>query len=150
MYVHMMMTFNSTWRLPNMALAVGIIGATVMPHSLFLGSALATQDRISSRAPRDADTVSRKDTDDALPSEYLRRLFGTFKKSVLSAFLKPPASLYSTTATRYSERENNTFEFVRAHLCHGMFDIVGSLLGFAVMINSLCDIHFFLSSHSIP
>src|SRR5712691_3024137 len=27
--------------------AVGIIGATVMPHGLFLGSALATQDRAS-------------------------------------------------------------------------------------------------------
>jgi metal iron transporter len=140
----MMMTFNSTWQLTNtnMAPAVGIIGATVMPHSLFLGSALATQDRISSRAPRDADTVSRKETDASENVSYLRRLFETSKKSVLSAFLKPPASLYSTTATRYSERQNNTFEFVRAHLCHGMFDIIGSLLGFAVMINSLCVIHF--------
>ncbi|KAF4573647.1 hypothetical protein EYR36_008165 [Pleurotus pulmonarius] len=31
--------------------SVGIIGATVMPHSLFLGSALATQDRISAVPP---------------------------------------------------------------------------------------------------
>jgi Mn2+/Fe2+ NRAMP family transporter len=29
-------------------LAVGILGATVVPHSLFLGSALATQNRLSS------------------------------------------------------------------------------------------------------
>ncbi|KAF8971905.1 natural resistance-associated macrophage protein-domain-containing protein [Flammula alnicola] len=74
--------------------SVGIIGATVMPHSLFLGSALATQDR-------------------------------------------PPASAYSTAATRHSERQNNSFEFIRAHIYHGTVDVVGSLLGFAVMINSL-------------
>ncbi|ESK86095.1 transporter protein smf2 [Moniliophthora roreri MCA 2997] len=39
----------SKYIFPNGALytSVGILGATVMPHSLFLGSALATQDRIT-------------------------------------------------------------------------------------------------------
>lgn len=132
-------------------LAVGIIGATVMPHSLFLGSALATQDRISFRASQEAgtcNTVSTKDTDDSFPNQpsekvsCSRRLFEKSKKFVLVAFLKPPAS---TTATRYSERQNNPFEFVRAHIYHGMFDVVGSLLGFAVMINSLYVIRHFFS-----
>jgi metal iron transporter len=27
--------------------------------------------------------------------------------------------------------------FIRAHLNHGIFDVVGSLLGFAVLINSM-------------
>ena len=147
------------------AVAVGIIGATVMPHSLFLGSALATQDRISFRAPQDAETgntVNRKETDDSLqdqpsekvdkkgtdnslqnqPSEkisHLMRLYENFKKFILNAFLKPPANLRC-----YDERQNNSFEFVRAHIYHGMFDIVGSLLGFAVMINSLYVIRHFL------
>ena len=123
-----------------------------MPHSLFLGSALATQDRISFRGPQDAegtrDTVSEKErNDDSLPVQnhpykkvsYLRRLYGTFKKVILDAFLKPPANLYC-----YSERQKNSFEFVRAHIYYGMFDMVGSLLGFAVMINSLYVFpHFF-------
>jgi len=125
--------------------SVGILGATVMPHSLFLGSMLATQDRISFRVLPDAetfDTVNRNERDDSLqvgPSEklsYLRRLFEKSKKNILSAFLKRPASL-STAATCHSERQNNPFEFVRAHIYYGIFDIVGSLLGFAVMINSL-------------
>ena len=124
-----------------------------MPHSLFLGSALATQDRISFRGPQDAegtpDTVSEKERDDdSLPVQnhpyekvsYLRRLYGTFKKVILDAFLKPPANLYG-----YGERQKNSFEFVRAHIYYGMFDMVGSLLGFAVMINSLYVFpHFFL------
>lgn len=125
---------------------MGILGATVMPHSLFLGSALATQDRISFRAPQDVetrDTVSRKDADDSLrnqPSEkvsHLRRLYEKLKQFTLDAFMKPPANLYC-------ERQNNSFEFVRAHIYFGMFDIVGSLFGFAVMINSLYVIRHFL------
>jgi metal iron transporter len=123
------------------SIAVGILGATVMPHSLFLGSALATQDRISFRAPQDAETlntVSKKDTDDSLQNQpsgkvpYLRRLYQKIPKFILDAFVKPPANLYY-----YGERENNSFEFVRAHIYYGMFDIIGSLFGFAVMINSL-------------
>ena len=117
-----------------------------MPHSLFLGSALATQDRISFRAPPEAETISRVDDeeiDEALKSKlsekvsYLWRLLDEFKNHILRAFRRPPANLYSTPATRYSERQNNSFEFVRAHLYHGMVDVVGCLLGFAIIINSL-------------
>ena len=135
---------------------MGILGATVMPHSLFLGSALATQDRISFRAPRGAgtlNTVNKKETDDSLQNQssekvsHLRRLYEIFKKNILGALLKPPANLYS--ATRYCERQNNSFEFVRAHIYYGMFDIIGSLFGFAVMINSLyVNSSFFLLSYS--
>lgn len=122
-----------------------------MPHSLFLGSALATQDRISFRPPpQDADTVGDKDTDVSLQNQpsrkisHLRRLYEKFKKFILGAFRKPPANLYTAT-TRYGERQNNSFEFVRAHIYYGMFDMVGSLFGFAVMINSLYVIQSFSS-----
>ena len=138
---------------------MGILGATVMPHSLFLGSALATQDRISFRAPQDVlvgggtrdnnNTVSgdEKDTNDSFllnqPSDkkkiwHLRRLYEKFKRFMLDAFLKPPPNFYC-------ERQNNSFEFVRAHIYFGMFDIVGSLFGFAVMINSLYVIFIFFN-----
>jgi metal iron transporter len=118
-----------------------------MPHSLFLGSALATQDRISFRVSQDEgtrDTVSEKDANDFLQNQpsgkasHLQRLYGKFKKFILDAFLKPPASLNS-----YGVRQNNSFEFVRAHIYYGMFDMVGSLFGFAVMINSLYVIRLF-------
>jgi len=126
-------------------LAVGILGATVMPHSLFLGSALATQDRVSFRSKRNASNVTKlnKESEESLPiepaekSSMLRRFYEDSKESFLSAFRKPPASVYATAATRHSERENNPFEFVKAHLYYGTFDMIGSLLGFAVMINSL-------------
>ncbi|KDQ31564.1 hypothetical protein PLEOSDRAFT_24093 [Pleurotus ostreatus PC15] len=78
--------------------SVGIIGATVMPHSLFLGSALATQDRISALPPT-----------------------------------QPEEKLVKT----HADRLNRPLPFVTAHLKHGIFDIVASLLGFAVLINSL-------------
>ena len=120
-----------------------------MPHSLFLGSALATQDRISFRSPQLEDagthnnTVSKKDTDDSLQNQrpsssgHLRRLYGKFKKFILDAFLKRPASSANANLSCNGERRNNSFEFVRAHIYYGMVDMVGSLFGFAVMINSL-------------
>ncbi|KAF8167251.1 natural resistance-associated macrophage protein-domain-containing protein [Crassisporium funariophilum] len=126
--------------------SVGILGATVMPHSLFLGSALATQDRISFRAKGNANvltTVNSKESDESLQSKPIeklssvRRFYEDCKDSIFAAFRKPPGNVYATTATRHHERQNNPYEFVRAHIYHGMFDIVGSLLGFAVMINSL-------------
>ena len=134
---------------------MGILGATVMPHSLFLGSALATQDRISFRAPPEAETISRVDDeeiDEPLKSKLsekvscLWRSLDKFKDHILGAFRRPPANLYSTAATRYSERQNNSFEFIRAHLCHGMVDVVGCLLGFAIIINSLYVIRLFSDS----
>ena len=119
-----------------------------MPHSLFLGSALATQDRISFRPDPKEDldalpgthnnTINKKDhtNDDSLrnqPRGYLQRIYGRFKKFVLDAFIKPPPPANAGNG----ERKNNSFEFVRAHIYYGMFDMVGSLFGFAVMINSL-------------
>ncbi|KAF8905430.1 natural resistance-associated macrophage protein-domain-containing protein [Gymnopilus junonius] len=39
--------------------AVGILGATVMPHALFLGSSLATQDRVSDAQPLSENYLHR-------------------------------------------------------------------------------------------
>ncbi|KAI0323016.1 smf Mn2+ and Fe2+ transporter [Amylostereum chailletii] len=113
--------------------SVGILGATVMPHSLFLGSALSTQDRASieplkplSHTLHSSETVSTM----ATPQRFtLKSLFKSFFG-------------YTTTETRaeprnHTERENSSFAFVKAHLNHGIADIVISLLGLAVVINSL-------------
>lgn len=119
-----------------------------MPHSLFLGSTLATQDRISFRATERVSSLTPVNSKEAEAEglhpvkrveevSFIRRLYEDCKGSVLGAFRKPPGRVYTTTATRHSEHQNNPFEFVRAHIYHGTFDVVGSLLGFAVMINSL-------------
>jgi metal iron transporter len=126
-------------------LAVGILGATVMPHSLFLGSALATQDRISFRSKHNASNLAKIDNE-SLPMKTKKqsmfyRFYEDRKEAFLGAFRKPPPSFYAS-ATRHGEHENNPFEFVKAHLYHGTFDMVGSLLGFAVMINSLWVLNF--------
>lgn len=136
-------------------LAVGIIGATVMPHSLFLGSALATQDRIAFRANSPSTEhllhTSTLHSDDSLSiksvpeKSTIRRLYENFKESVISVLRKPEVSSYATTAKDHSEHKNNPYEFIRAHIYHGTFDVVGSLIGIAVMVNSLyvrvfCDV----------
>jgi metal iron transporter len=111
-----------------------------MPHSLFLGSTLATQDRIQfhERWSDKAVADSRDKNEKSAKPPWIRQFLGDCKESVLSAFRKPPPNLYSAAATRYSEHTNNSYDFVRAHIYHGTVDMIGSLLGFAVVINSLC------------
>lgn len=116
---------------------MGIIGATVMPHSLFLGSTLATQDRIQFRE-RHSDKTIADSSEPARQRSWILRFLHDRKEDVLSAFRKPPPNLYASAATRHSEHTNNPYEFVRAHIYHGTVDMIGSLLGFAVVINSLC------------
>ncbi|KAF9254239.1 natural resistance-associated macrophage protein [Marasmius fiardii PR-910] len=122
----------SKYIFPNGALytSVGILGATVMPHSLFLGSALATQDRTpdSEQPESDATAVSASTRAGGILSRTL--VF------FIHAFKRPPPNTSSTSARRHSERENNSLQFVKAHMYHGIVDVSFSLLGFAVLINS--------------
>ncbi|KXN84965.1 Manganese transporter pdt1 [Leucoagaricus sp. SymC.cos] len=115
--------------------SIGIIGATIMPHSLFLGSALATQDRIGCRPEEDDKLLGP--TSAMIPGSPLKSMLLTTKDIIVRAFRIPPASLHATDATRHSEHENNPLPFVRAHIYHGIVDVVVCLLGFAVLINSL-------------
>lgn len=117
-----------------------------MPHSLFIGSALATQDRINCR-PIESDKLALSATstvDSEEPVTRTQPLFEKFKKSVTRAFQRPPEN-YLSRATRHSEHECNPLSFVQAHLYHGIVDVVTALLGFAVLINSLYASSFFLS-----
>ena len=112
-----------------------------MPHSLFIGSALATQERIEFREASkveyfdDDSSASNASATEARPSKR-QIVWRSMKKNMLMAFKRPPPSFYHH-ATRHSERENNPYAFVAAHLYHGIADVVASLLGFAVLINSL-------------
>ena len=118
-------------------LAIGIIGATVMPHSLFLGSALATQDRLSPVPLKDDDAS----TSSLGPlSEVQSRPRGTLnqiRSSLSEAFRIKALDGRKNRPQRHEDRENNSYWFVESHVYHGVMDIVLSLLGIAVVINSM-------------
>lgn len=106
-----------------------------MPHSLFLGSHLATQDRESKESiPPIPQLLDKTQEFEGSRRERLRYLGRAFWRNCRSLFileeLKPrPKS--------HEHRENNALEFVQLHLYHGIVNMVGSLLGFAVIINAL-------------
>ncbi|KAL1749208.1 natural resistance-associated macrophage protein-domain-containing protein [Schizophyllum fasciatum] len=120
--------------------SVGILGATVMPHSLFLGSALATQDRVSPPKPS-MSTDSLDDIDSLSPPSTrpspMRHLYNKSQQWLRASFRAPPPNASSSNALSHADHENHSLPFIRAHLYHGIADIIGSLLGFAVLINSL-------------
>jgi metal iron transporter len=100
-----------------------------MPHSLFLGSHLATQDRVSKESMSNSmlsDNVSRR--------ERLRYIGRAIWRNCRSLFI---VEELDTRPKSHEHRENNALEFVQSHLYHGIIDVVGSLLGFAVIINAL-------------
>lgn len=124
--------------------AVGILGATVMPHSLFLGSALATQDRISPTPEKIKKTASITDdsknsyeADFFQPKTRRQQVMDAIKEFFCAPFRAPDSSEYSTLAVRHSDRENKPLAFVKAHIYHAIVDVVSGLLGFAVLINSM-------------
>ena len=118
---------------------MGILGATVMPHSLFLGSALATQDRVSPNPDKlaDSDTASSSSTSETQLGSIRRLSPRSIWRAVADRFRTPSPRSTGPEPKNHAERENHPLSFVRAHLYHGIADIVISLLGFAVMINSL-------------
>ena len=105
--------------------AVGIIGATVIPHGLFLGSALATQDRASVKPIALPSTPNVHLTG---PKGFIRMLPKHFRPIYVD-------NLHDSTS--HADRPNNPLSFVKAHLHHGVVDLVVNLLGLAVIINSM-------------
>ncbi|CUA72446.1 Divalent metal cation transporter MntH [Xylella fastidiosa 9a5c] [Rhizoctonia solani] len=170
--------------------SIGILGATVMPHALFLGSSLATLDRVS-RPPAIIETLP---VDEQKRTYTFWQQFGRAKRALFWVQRSPanrspimnngslpieaatglqvpdtaeteelnrPASRPSQGSSRVAAqasdvnlnheenkvepqthaqagpgRQNNTLDFIKAHLSHAIIDIVMSLLGFAVSINS--------------
>lgn len=107
-----------------------------MPHSLFLGSALATQDRLSPTPPK--DDKSSLSSLGSLPEE--RRptgILNRIKSSLAGAFRINALDDHGNRPQRHEDRENNSYWFVESHVYHGVVDIVLSLLGVAVVINSM-------------
>ncbi|GJJ09466.1 hypothetical protein Clacol_003689 [Clathrus columnatus] len=107
--------------------SIGILGATVMPHALFLGSSLATLNRVSvAPAVLPSGTIQTESYSRRVV-KYVRSLF------YLNGYSEQDAP---DRTTRHEHRNNNSYEFVSAHLKHGMVDIIMSLSVFAIPINS--------------
>ncbi|KAF9245676.1 smf Mn2+ and Fe2+ transporter [Melanogaster broomeanus] len=117
--------------------SVGIIGATVMPHSLFLGSHLATQDRLSNGPTKTFSECSFSQSQP--PATLLRRLYQSAARCLRRLVSVSPSDKtgYPPDVLTHSDRENNVLSFVKSHIYHGMIDVMLSLLGFAVAINSM-------------
>ena len=114
--------------------AIGIIGATVMPHGIFLGSHLATQDRIgflhTDSTLSDETVVPERQT-------WKEKIFGPMLKNCREAFRIIPGSHYDHVAKTHAEHINPPWQFVHAHIYHGTIDLVVNLLGIAVVVNSM-------------
>ena len=120
---------NKTER--SLFLAIGIIGATVMPHGLFVGSALATQDRVS-MTPLKED-ISNPDLE-LSPEEH--RPTGILNSIKSHLRIKGVAGS-KNRPQRHEDWGNNSCQFVESHVHNGIVDLVLSLLGVAVVINSM-------------
>ncbi|TFK56542.1 natural resistance-associated macrophage protein [Heliocybe sulcata] len=117
--------------------SIGIIGATVMPHSLFLGSFLATQDRVTTS--KSLTSVSNRSKDSLADSyedtSFLRVVFKKVVHSCINTFRVVRVEEEDTPKS-HAEHSNKPLSFVRAHLYHGIVDVIVSLIGFAVLINA--------------
>jgi metal iron transporter len=130
-----------------------------MPHGLFLGSSLATQDRVFDDH-FDTSSLSSSDSQSSLTplSPPTSTTTPSFPTRVFSAIASAHTSVVDSLRRNlawnklldkdgcndlpdcdhgYTNWENRGTRFVKAHLNHSIADIVLSLLGFAVLINSM-------------
>ena len=87
---------------------IGILGATVMPHALFLGSSLATQDRVQM-------------DDEQLPATTDTRSKRTLRQSIRA--LVTPKKIEQPSQP---EPASDRLSFIKAHLRHAIVDISAS------------------------
>ncbi|KAI0718503.1 smf Mn2+ and Fe2+ transporter-like protein [Fomitopsis betulina] len=129
--------------------SIGILGATVMPHSLFLGSALATQERETEAEIVEATSRRGQGGCSGLVSAFAEKARASMSKvkagltmdsvcrSVRRAFYMGRVHEDGRPPRNHSEHENHSVSFVQRHLAHGIVDMVVSLLGIALVINAL-------------
>ncbi|MBW0465151.1 hypothetical protein O181_004866 [Austropuccinia psidii MF-1] len=111
--------------------AVSIIGATVMPHSLFLGSKVAMVDRLW-----DSPNLKRKAPSPKLSSSFSSELphhpDQVHSLSPNHQTNAPPLHPYHLV----SGNEDQSFRHSKFHLAHASFDIGISLFALALPVNA--------------
>jgi len=121
-----------------------------MPHGVFLGSALATQDRLSVSPPKAQNGEKEFEGDNSAPPQPSHfkpsRVIVALKELIRAPFRRPPPSEYSS-ANSHADHENNPYAFIKAHIYHGTVDLVMSLMLVAVSINSMSVFYGFRSTN---
>lgn len=141
-----------------------------MPHALFLGSSLATLDRVATQPDKQIAALEENDENAVIKrkgKQFINMLFrmkkvgGRTKEGEVEGSEPGPSKVPTSEVegksdmtyppqptqpeatessedrvTSHSTHKNNSSQFVRSHLTHAIVDIVMSLLGFAVVINS--------------
>ncbi|PLW05138.1 hypothetical protein PCANC_21482 [Puccinia coronata f. sp. avenae] len=104
--------------------AIGIIGATVGPHSLILGASMATQDRTSDETPEE-----KKPPNDGT-IVYLNRGSGDLEKHP-GEFIDPRAAPPIPLPPKL-----RTVRDCKSYLAHATFDIAASIFTLPLIVNS--------------
>ncbi|MBW0471606.1 hypothetical protein O181_011321 [Austropuccinia psidii MF-1] len=108
--------------------AVSLIGATVMPHSIFLGSKVAVFDRLGTSSQcREAFQADGPKTPDSLSSPLDLECSSSPDRTLAP---RPPDILVSAPCSLHS------LQHLRKHLAHAGFDIAVSLISLALPINA--------------
>ena len=102
-----------------------------MPHALFLGSFLATQNRVGGPPEKLPYPVHAIEEGTLGYRARLRRFFS----SLVSVSRAERIAASRDYRNKYA-RENNDLGFIKAHLTHGLVDVISSLICVAVPINS--------------
>ncbi|PLW39126.1 hypothetical protein PCANC_12605 [Puccinia coronata f. sp. avenae] len=109
-------------------LAVSIVGATVMPHSIFLGSKVAISDRLKPLPIDDKETQ--------LDASPLHRGSPNHHSPSQQSSCLPPIQTANREDHKPSPIHVSSVEHCKAHLAHATFDVAISLFTLALPINA--------------
>lgn len=123
-------------------ISVGIVGATVMPHSLFLGSKLATISRTEETVktrPKDAEKQKMDDSAGVTQNSDIELSAASplsRSRSVGPSLHMPQPIPFPSMPFPERSTKPRSLAYIRTHLHHAQLDIATSLFFFALVINS--------------
>ena len=125
-------------------ISVGIIGATVMPHALFLGSKLGTIERMDfpelDEADEEQDGTKTAEAEgmplDKMATPRVRTRSRSMANMGPSLHMPHPTPMPSLPLTPRDESQARSLRSIKIHVHHAQVDIVISLFSFALVVNS--------------
>lgn len=113
--------------------SISILGATIMPHSLVLGSHFATIDRLDGNIDGNAAFEGGSDEDELAAPATGRRTRQSLWRRLLASNLKVPEMLPDNEPIK---RQPVSLRYMNVTLSHASWDIALCLVLFAITINS--------------
>jgi metal iron transporter len=108
---------------------IGIVGATVMPHALFLGSSLATQNRVGNSfllVPPTGYPIEGESAEQLEEAKSIYSISNEPLRKRISTWLRTLFSAERVNNDSEGEGEAGTFDrlrFIRSHLKNAMVDL---------------------------